>query len=284
MRNSKAVLSEIISSIQLNESMEEKEAVAMILIGHFFDLSRSAILTGAPVDYSQDQERQMRSAISRISSGEPVQYVIGTAHFLGNDFLVTPEVLIPRPETEELVAEIVRYIRTVPISHCRLTDLGTGSGCIPISVALQCPGEYFSTDVSAEALSVARKNSARLKADVTFLQHDILQAELPIIDLDVLVSNPPYIAQSEIGEMKDNVVMHEPHLALFVNDDDPLIFYNRISRQGRQKLKRGGLIIFEINERFGGSVASVLKNDGYNNVTIVRDLSGKERIVKAIQP
>jgi release factor glutamine methyltransferase len=284
MRNSKAVFSEIISSIQMNESMEEKEAVAMMLMGHFFGLSRSEVLMNSPVDFLHDRQMQLRSALSRINSGEPVQYVIGTAHFLGNDFLVTPDVLIPRPETEELVMEIVEFIWTAKLSHCRLMDIGTGTGCIPISVALRCPGEYFATDVSSDALSVARKNSERLRAKVTFMHHDILQEDLSLNDLHVLVSNPPYIAQSEIETMKENVVKHEPHLALFVDDDDPLIFYKKISRQGRKILKGEGLIIFEINERFGSSVAKVLDEDGYNNVKIVSDLSGKERIVKAIQP
>jgi release factor glutamine methyltransferase len=284
MRNSKAVFSEIISSIQMNESMEEKEAVAMMLMGHFFGLSRSEVLMNSPVDFLHDRQMQLRSALSRINSGEPVQYVIGTAHFLGNDFLVTPDVLIPRPETEELVMEIVEFIWTAKLSHCRLMDIGTGTGCIPISVALRCPGEYFATDVSSDALSVARKNSERLRAKVTFMHHDILQEDLSLNDLHVLVSNPPYIAQSEIETMKENVVKHEPHLSLFVDDDDPLIFYKKISRQGRKILKGEGLIIFEINERFGSSVAKVLDEDGYNNVKIVSDLSGKERIVKAIQP
>src|SRR5690606_16040387 len=166
--------------------------------------------------------------------------------FFGRTFVVSPAVLIPRPETEELVLQILQYIESHLQDSYKILDIGTGSGCIPITLALALnQAEVLATDVSAEAIALAKENANRLKARVTFLLHDILREELDVVGLDVLVSNPPYITSVEKLHMQANVTRFEPHLALFVSDEDPLIFYKAISRKAKKALRPGGLLIFE---------------------------------------
>jgi release factor glutamine methyltransferase len=285
MRNSKAVYSEIIAGIRLNEDLDEKRAIASALIDNLFGLSQSEIMLGKPLNWTADIDARVEKSLERINQGEPVQYVTGEAYFFGERFFVDPNVLIPRPETEELVSLIVGRVPSMKkTTSLRIVDVGTGSGCIAVSLARKIKAEFFATDVSAKALSVAKRNSERHRVDVTFLEHDILKHELPINGIDVLVSNPPYIAASEAGTIKQNVTGYEPHLALFVADEDPLIFYNRIALEGRRVLNPNGLIVFEINARFGKEVAHLLKKTGFTAVEVLKDLSGKERIVKAFQP
>jgi release factor glutamine methyltransferase len=285
MRNSKAVYSEIIAGIRLNEDLDEKRAIASALIDNLFGLSQSEIMLGKPLNWTADIDARVEKSLERINQGEPVQYVTGEAYFFGERFFVDPNVLIPRPETEELVSLIVGRVPSMKkTTSLRIVDVGTGSGCIAVSLARKIKAEFFATDVSAKALSVAKRNSERHRVDVTFMEHDILKHELPINGIDVLVSNPPYIAASEAGTIKQNVTGYEPHLALFVADEDPLKFYNRIALEGRRVLNPNGLIVFEINARFGKEVAQLLKKTGFTAVEVLKDLSGKERIVKAFQP
>jgi release factor glutamine methyltransferase len=285
MRNSKAVYSEIIAGIRLNEDLDEKRAIASALIDNLFGLSQSEIMLGKPLNWTADIDARVEKSLERINQGEPVQYVTGEAYFFGERFFVDPNVLIPRPETEELVSLIVELVPSMKkTTGLRIVDVGTGSGCIAVSLARKIKAEFFATDVSAKALSVAKRNSERHRVDVTFMEHDILKHELPINGIDVLVSNPPYIAASEAGTIKQNVTGYEPHLALFVADEDPLKFYNRIALEGRRVLNPNGLIVFEINARFGKEVAQLLKKTGFTAVEVLKDLSGKERIVKAFQP
>ena len=166
----------------------------------------------------------------------------------------------------------------------RIVDIGTGSGCIAISLAFEIQhAEVFATDVSEAALSVARKNATELKANVNFIRHDILQDEFSISDIDVVVSNPPYIALVEKSSMTKNVTDFEPHLALFVSDDDPLLFYKVIAEKASAALAKHGALYTEINERFGKEVANVFADRGYHDIQIIKDLSGKERIVKGVK-
>lgn len=284
MRNSKAVFSEIVSGIHLDEGLDEKKAIAGLLLDHIFQISRSDVMLDRPLEWTPETQAKLSALLTRINEGQPVQYVTGEAWFLGKKFKVDSGVLIPRPETEELVEEALLYLRQRPGELTQVVDVGTGSGCIAVSLALQTSATIFATDLSADALRVANENARTHKVEVSFIQHDIIHEQLPFTSVDVLISNPPYIAQSERSQMKENVTRYEPSLALFVPDEDPLLFYRRIAKEGSRLLKKGGLIIVEINERFGEDTAELMKVAGLVDVAVIRDLSGKNRIVKAYQP
>jgi release factor glutamine methyltransferase len=277
MHNSKTVYEDFIRQISLSESQDEIRSMAQLVLGKFFGISRKDILIGSPFVMRPDQLDLLQQTAARINTGEPVQYILGEAEFYGRTFLVNPAVLIPRPETEELVHEIWK----VRAAQLKILDIGTGSGCIPITLALEIPrAEIFATDVSPEALRVASQNARKLQANVFFIHHDILKDELPVNDLDVVVSNPPYISIREMDQMKKNVVAYEPHLALFVPDDNPLLFYEAIAARARTSLKWNGTLIVEINERFGSAVSALFASYDFKNVEIIKDMSGKDRIVR----
>lgn len=213
----------------------------------------------------------------RLKTGEPIQYILGKGPFYGREFHVSPATLIPRNETEELVHLIVKENQK---SDLRILDVGTGTGCIPITLALEMKNpEVFGLDISEGALKIAFSNAKKLKAQVSFSKCDILTTLPPILELDILVSNPPYIPIEEKGLMHRNVLEFEPDLALFVTDEDPLIFYKTIAEKGKSLLKPTGRIYFEINERFGKDVSNLLDGFGYKNVKVIQDLNGKDRIV-----
>ncbi|HEY3403548.1 MAG TPA: peptide chain release factor N(5)-glutamine methyltransferase [Ohtaekwangia sp.] len=278
MSNSKELFEDFVSGIKLNETREEVCGIARLVFEDLFSISHTDLISGKPFHPSAEETSQLKHVQNRINQGEPVQYVLGHAFFYGRKFSVNPSVLIPRPETEELVNQLLMH---TPLQS--VLDIGTGSGCIPITIACENPGvSIYATDISIAALTVAGRNAANLKAKVEFWEHDILTQEIPFTNLDVVTSNPPYIAESEKKTMRPNVVDHEPHLALFVSDDDPLLFYRTIASKARTSLRAGGAIIFEINERFGNEVASLLSDNHYRNISLVKDLSGKDRIVKGI--
>lgn len=230
-----------------------------------------------------DEQSFLNQALLRLLGGEPVQYVLGQTEFLGFTFKVDKRVLIPRPETEELVEWVVSEAYA---TRCRILDIGTGSGCIPVSLKKLLPqSEVESWDVSAAALQLAAENAILNKAIVTFCHRDILLFQPSGEEtFDVVVSNPPYVRESEKAEMAVNVLDHEPDLALFVPDQDPLLFYRVISRVSQQMLKRGGYLYFEINRSFGKEMEQLLLHEGYVDVLIRRDLSGNERMIRAIWP
>ncbi|MFN3998068.1 peptide chain release factor N(5)-glutamine methyltransferase [Algoriphagus sp.] len=225
----------------------------------------------------KDLPDALKQDFERLKTGEPIQYILGHGPFYGREFIVTPATLIPRNETEELVHLIIKENQT---SGLRILDIGTGTGCIPITLALEMKGtDVFGVDISVEALEIASLNAKKLKAIVSFSTCDIL-IDLPQIQgLDILVSNPPYIPLHEKNNMHKNVLDFEPHLALFVGDEDPLIFYKVIAEKGKRLLKKSGKIYFEINERLGGEVSKILFALDYKNVRIIQDLNGKDRIV-----
>lgn len=232
--------------------------------------------------FSAGEETRFLTIRQRLLAGEPVQYVLGQADFFGLKFNVTPAVLIPRQETEELADRAVKFLKKNP--GARALDIGTGSGCIAAVLALKCPAsEVWATDVSPEALALAGENARRLGAPVTFRRHDILPAEswdeLPGFDL--VVSNPPYIPRREAALMPGHVLRHEPHLALFVEDDDPLLFYRAIADFSKKKLPPGGALLLECNEFNAAQVADLLREKGLSGVQMHQDLSGADRIVGA---
>lgn len=216
------------------------------------------------------------------TTGTSSVYSAGST-FCGLSFHVEKGVLIPRPETEELVEWIVSDCQKA--GKVRILDIGTGSGCIPVALAERLPeAEVASCDISAEALRVAAVNVKRYGGKVTLFQADILQDELPDCRVDVLVSNPPYITESERGEMEANVLDWEPELALFVPDTDPLCFYRRIARKGFDWLTEGGALYFEINRAYGAETVRMLEECGYRDIALRKDLSGNDRMIKAVRP
>ena len=216
----------------------------------------------------------------RLLTGEPIQYILGEAPFYGRSFRVTRDTLIPRNETEELVHKI---IKENPKARLRVLDLGTGTGCIPITLALELNNpEVYGLDVSLQALEVARQNALQLGATVQFLEGDLLGV-IPNLDVfDVLVSNPPYVPVRDQGEMHANVLNFEPHLALFVPDEDPLLFYRAIGNWGQQLLKQGGKLYLEIYENLAEELVQLVQSLGYSEVQMHRDLNGKNRMITCL--
>lgn len=250
-----------------------------MLIENASGLSRSAILAGREIQLTGSLQQKLRDDVARINLFEPVQYITGKAWFYGREFRVSPDVLIPRPETEELID----VVRSIFQSHApvRILDVGTGSGCIAITLKLELPqSKVYAVDVSSAALHIARINAENLHAAVELMLCDFLQSIPEVSGFDVVISNPPYISEHEKELLKSNVVNFEPHQALFVPDEDPLIFYKALAVKGKQLLKKSGYIVAEINERYGKAVTNAFDSGGYST-QLLKDMSGKDRIVVA---
>jgi|SRR5690606_14184036 len=216
--------------------------------------------------------------LTQLEQERPIQYVFGNAHFYGLEFFVDENTLIPRPETEELVEWIINENKGK--KDIKILDIGTGSGCIAITLAKNLPeAKVYAIDVSKDALAKARGNAVRNEADVTFIEKDILVADSLPESFDIIVSNPPYIRNLEKQEIKNNVLQYEPHLALFVDDNDPLLFYRKIAKLGGQSLLANGKIYFEINQYLGSQTVSMLEEEGYKNVILKKDIYGNDRMV-----
>jgi release factor glutamine methyltransferase len=259
-------------------SKEEAENLVFWLLEHHLSLKRSDLQVATPPDLPDELLKDFQ----RLLTGEPIQYILGEAPFYGRNYLVTRDTLIPRNETEELVHLILKENRR---SGLRILDLGTGTGCIPISLALELSSsEVYAVDVSAAALEVARQNAATLGAKVEFLEWDLL-GKIPVFDpLDLIVSNPPYVPLRDQAEMHANVLNFEPHLALFVPDEDPFVFYRAIGIWGKQLLKLGGKLYLEIYENLAEELVQLLHSLGYDQVQVHQDLNGKHRMISCIWP
>lgn len=262
----------------------EAKAAAAILMEDVAGYSRTKIFTDGDRQLSQFMEEKLHGVFARIKAGEPVQYAVGRARFMGNDFAVGPGVLIPRPETAQLVDMIVdRYGHRTDLS---VLDIGTGSGCIAISLARALPfARITATDISDAALAIAKTNASALRTNINFEKEDIFSAPIPANPLyNIVVSNPPYIAESERADMDSRVVDNEPEIALFVPDSDPLRFYRVIGHYALEALVPGGGLFFEINQRFGTETRQLLEQMGYTRIEVVRDYKGNNRFVTAIRP
>jgi release factor glutamine methyltransferase len=283
MTNSKLLVRDLIQRIQISENAEEIESMAYLILESLFGLTRTAVMQEKTIRISADDLSKLEKIASRLNSYEPLQYVLGEAFFYRRIFKVTPAVLIPRPETEHLI-EVVKEYASAGGRAFKILDIGTGSGCIPITLSLELDrSDVRGVDISSEALAVAEQNAKALNAKVSFLILNILTQPIPG-ELDIIVSNPPYIGESEKAFMKPNVLDHEPHLALFVSDNDPLLFYRVISQKGFSALSAGGLLAMEINERFGKEVVKDFERAGFIDVKIIKDLSGKDRVVSGLKP
>lgn len=262
---------------------EEASAMAKWISSDILHLSTLELYTGKDMNFSTKEWAELEDILRRLKQREPLQYILQEASFYGMSFHVEQGVLIPRPETEELVEWIVSDFREA--GQVRILDIGTGSGCIPVSLAQLLPeAQVSSCDVSAEALRIAAMNVKRYGDKVTLFCADILKEELLECQVDVLVSNPPYITESERTDMEANVLDWEPELALFVPDSDPLRFYRRIARKGLDWLSEGGALYFEINRAYGAETVRMLEELGYRQIELRKDLSGNDRMIKAIRP
>ena len=269
-------------------TVEEREAraLAFVVLEDAFGLSRTDIYLGKDTAFSEDDTIRLEKILRRLEQGEPVQYAIGTAQFCDLTFRVTPDTLIPRPETEELVGWVASLLPSE--APCSVLDVGTGTGCIAISLAKQFPrAQVTAWDISEGALAVAQQNAQANGVTVDFRRTDVLEvvnesaASVPLSDVLYIVSNPPYICERERAEMEAHVLDYEPASALFVPDADPLLFYRALARLGQQ-LKATAVLV-EINQAYGQETVEMFQSSGYSNVELRRDIYGKDRMIKAVR-
>ncbi|HEU4552551.1 MAG TPA: peptide chain release factor N(5)-glutamine methyltransferase [Chitinophaga sp.] len=278
--NIQAAFTYITNTIAPVYEPREAAGIAHLLLEHITGLNKLDRIVYKDKMLEPAQQSQLEQGVAALLQHQPIQYITGTAWFYDMELLVNPEVLIPRPETAGLVEWIVNDAQ---VKHIKLLDIGTGSGCIPLAVKKALPAsEAWGIDVSAGALTIAKANASRQQLDVHFTQVNVLDdaatAALPAFD--IIVSNPPYIRQSERIGMQQQVLDYEPALALFVPDEDALLFYRRITQLALRKLQPGGALYFEINEALGPEVVQLVEKAGFANVQLRQDLYGKDRMVK----
>lgn len=276
----KTILSLAQESLQSRYDSREIRALSKCLLQHFCHCSSSDFYAGKDINISEEQRKSLQGALARLSQGEPLQYILGECEFYGAVFKTRPPVLIPRPETEELVDWIVKEQAG---RAGFLLDVGTGSGCIAVSLALHTALQVEAWDILPQALSLSAENAAHLGACVDIHHQDLFEAlalDLPK-RYDVIVSNPPYVCQSQAADMQENVLSHESHLALFVPDDDALKYYEALAQLGCRALKENGCLYVEINELFGEATLDVFRKAGYRECVLRQDLSGRDRMIKA---
>lgn len=275
----------------LAQNLEEGEAkaIARMVYEVRYGLSFSDILLGKDERLPAEQQEELQGIAQRLLRHEPVQYVLGEATFCGRTFHVAPDVLIPRPETEELCRWVVAEARKDGASDLRILDIGTGSGCIAITLAAELPeSQVTAWDISEEALAIAQANARRLGTRVTFQHTDILNPNLFNLlilnsKFSIIISNPPYICNKERAAMEPNVLDYEPETALFVPDDDPLLFYRAIAQYAQQALCEGGSLFFEINPLYATALQELLRAMRFSRIALRNDQNGKPRMIHAIQ-
>ena len=259
----------------------EASALARWILEEEFGFSTLELYAGKDTDFPMEKRKRLNDILVRLARFEPIQYIIGKTEFCGLTLKVSSDVLIPRPETAELVDWIVS---DCPQSGLRVLDIGTGSGCIAITLAERMvEAEVSAWDISERALAVARENALHNNVRIAFSCMDVFNEPTGTSVFDIIVSNPPYITESERAEMERNVLDYEPETALFVPDTDPLRFYRRIAHIGNQMLKPGGKLFFEINRAYGSETAAMLKYGGYSQVEVRSDSYGNARMIKAIK-
>lgn len=275
MDNTKELFNELFEKLTI-EDVNERKSIVYWLLEHYLNVSRTDVLLNKKV---AEKTIDWESIIRRLNANEPIQYVISETEFFGRKFITSPGVLIPRPETEELV-QIVLDDKALP-QNATILDIGTGSGCIAISLAAELKNAHvFAFDISGTALRIGKKNAALNKVKVQFVKQDILNPDFHQ-GVDVIVSNPPYVTNAEAAKMKANVLDFEPHLALFVENERPLIFYEAICEYAQKNLAENGKLFFEINEYLGKETAECVKSYGFKDVQIIKDINGKERFIVA---
>ncbi len=281
----KDIKQEFVNALAEIYPLEEIQSFFSILSEAYLGLSRIEIALQPEKVITEENSKKFNEAIIRLKQFEPIQYIIGKTEFYGLFFIVDKSVLIPRPETEELVAWITNETQNKEIT---ILDIGTGSGCIAISLAHQLSkAKMNAIDISKDALRIAKQNALTNKVNVNFIEVDVIQfehsKELQIhkeSKFDIIVSNPPYVRASEKELMKANVLRYEPEIALFVEDKDPLLFYRRIAQLSKDYLKPEGTLFFEINEYLGKGMRDMLEVEGFTNIEIKKDIFEKDRMIK----
>lgn len=267
----------------------EAKAIARMVYEERFGLTLSDIYLGRETQLSAVDQTELQFIAKRLLQGEPIQYVLGQADFCGRTFMVNEHVLIPRPETEELCNWKPLPLPSPKGEGAKILDIGTGSGCIAITLAAMYPeAQVIGWDISEDALEVAKTNAIRNNVNVSFEQVDVLNLPSPLPfgggrgeALSLIVSNPPYICNKERAAMEPNVLEHEPHTALFVPDDDPLLFYRAIAQFGQTALKQGGWLYFEINPLYAREMCDMLRLMSYHDIELKADQYGKQRMIRA---
>ncbi|NVO18797.1 MAG: peptide chain release factor N(5)-glutamine methyltransferase [Bacteroidetes bacterium] len=279
------VYTHLLTELKAVFSYDEAREMAFRLLEHHLQITRAKVMVQFNIEIPDNSLPPLALAMEDLLANKPIQYVLGKTLFMESEFIVNKHVLIPRPETEELVQSIINELRTIVIDinfPIKVLDIGTGSGCIAIALKNYFPDMVvFGLDNSDEALEVARLNAQNLRADVVFCEADILDFQtldgLP--DFDVIISNPPYVLEKEKKAMQKNVLEYEPAAALFVPDNQPLLYYEAIADYAEHKLRPGGYIFLEINESYGEEVKSLYLKHGFKDVEILKDLFGKDRFL-----
>lgn len=261
-----------------------------ILISHYLKLNRITLVLQPDLNITKEEEQPLFEALSRLKQEEPIQYILGETEFFGLPFKVNKHTLIPRPETEELVDWILKcYSERNDESVIKILDIGTGTGCIAISLAKNLPhAQVYALDVSKNALEIAKHNADLNKVGIQFIKVDVLSEEdwsreFKDLKFDIIVSNPPYVRQLEKAGIKNNVLMHEPHLALFVEDRNPLQFYEAITNFAVDNLKVKGLLFFEINQYLGDETKQLLLDKSFSDLELKSDIFGNNRMLKGLK-
>lgn len=266
---------------QISYTGEEYEQKSKLywLLEDKYNISKTAVIADQELTLDERQWKELAQDIKLLKSGHPVQHLTNKSDFYGYNFFVNDQVLIPRPETEELVDLIIKENKDH--QHLKILDVGAGSGCIPIVLNLELEDPtVWSIDISENAVEVAKRNNALLKSHVNFFVHDIFSSSKVLPQVNILVSNPPYVPVFEKEGMQKEVFNYEPHVALFAPAEDVLSFYRRVAEVGKSKLLKEGRIYFEIHENYGQETATVMEEMGYQNVEIFKDIHHKDRIIR----
>lgn len=262
----------------------ELEALTLLTVAEISELSKAMIKAFPEHELIPQQIELLNNIITELKTGKPIQYIIGKTEFYGLTFKVNPSVLVPRPETEELVEWVISYVNSRPSAINNILDIGTGSGCIAISLKRNIPGiNVHAIDISTYALQTAKENAQLNQVHINLLEADILnvRSESEIPKSEIIISNPPYVTLNDKTKMHTNVIDFEPHIALFVPENDPLIFYKAIAAFAIANLNPNGLLFLEINENYGPEIISLLTEKGFKNLELRKDMNGRERMIKA---
>ena len=270
--------------LDYNYSKEEVDSMFYLMIEHFLGLEQFILAIDPGIVITTEEEQYMFEGLSKLKNEHPIQYVLGETTFMDLKIMVNESVLIPRPETEELVNWVLEDIENLD-DNLKIIDIGTGSGCVAISLAkLKSNLRATAMDISKSALEVATKNALKNDVDIEFIQADILKITSLKENYDIVVSNPPYVREMEKDKMHNNVLKNEPYLALFVPDGDPLLFYRPIVKLAKKSLTAKGVLYMEINQYLGEAVKELLEEFGYSEIELRKDIFGNDRMIKAKQP
>lgn len=278
-----AIKKKFLNGLASSYPAQEINSIFKLLVYYKLNIDAATIILDQDKELEQENTVFFQNALQRLIKKEPVQYIIGETSFFDLTFIVTPDVLIPRPETEELVQWIISDTQTsYKPTKVKILDIGTGSGCIAISLAKNIPNtEIWALDVSQAAIEVAKKNAKQNEAPIHFLKLDILTIKKLPHFFDIIVSNPPYVKQQEKQDMHDNVLQYEPEKALYVSDENPLIFYDKIADLAKNHLTKNGKLYFEINQYLGKETHKLIQSIGFKNILLKKDFLGNDRMIRA---